>query len=75
MKRMLTAALAGVLALGFATTAMAQDDAAYQKKLEDKLAESWFTDNGFTSDYDKAREMAKSAGKPIFAYFTRSYAP
>ena len=75
MRRMLTAALAGFLAMGIATTSLAQDDAAYQAKLEAKLAESWFTDNGFTSDYDKAREMAKSAGKPIFAYFTRSYAP
>ena len=77
MKFAMKAALAGVLALGLSTAALAQDGAKndFEAKYQAKIAESWFVDNGFTSDYDKAREMATETGKPIFAYFTRSYSP
>ena len=51
---------------------VAQDD--LQAKYEKKVSEAWFTNNGFTDDYDVARERSKESGKPIFAYFTRSYA-
>ena len=66
-------ALAGVILAATATVGLAQDD--LQAKYEKKVAESWFTDNGFTDDYDVARAKAAETGKPIFAYFTRSYAP
>jgi hypothetical protein len=81
MKRLIGAALCGVLALGFASTAVAQDSATpetkdpLETKYEAKVSEAWFTSNEFTSDYDTARAKAKETGKPIFAYFTRSYAP
>lgn len=53
--------------------------AARAESLEDKLAEKlnkpfvkhieWIT------DYDQALDAAKSSGKLIFAYFSRSYSP
>jgi hypothetical protein len=60
-----------------APSADCQDDEQdeLQSKYEAKVSESWFVDNGFTDDYDLARERARDAKKPIFVYFTRSYAP
>ncbi len=74
MIRSLTVAVAGLMLAGMATVSMAQDS-DMQTKYEKKVAEAWFTDNGFTDDYDVARAKATETGKPIFAYFTRSYAP
>jgi hypothetical protein len=44
------------------------------KKRDKKLAEEWVKNANWITDYTKAREEAKKAGKLIFAYFTRSYA-
>ncbi len=76
MRFVMTAALTGLLALGLSGAALAQDGAKsdLELKYEAKVAESWFVDNGFTADYDEARERSAATGKPIFAYFTRSYA-
>lgn len=42
----------------------------------DKKLEAPFMEHAlWHSDYDDAREEAKESGKPIFAYFTRSYEP
>lgn len=73
----LAAAAAGILAAAFAVPAPAQDGAqeAFRKKYEDKVGEAWFKDYGWTDDYEAARASAKKDGKPIFAYFTRSYSP
>ena len=71
-------ALAGLLLAGAAAVSYAQDTdpkTELEQRFEKKVAESWFTDNGFTADYDVARERAKEGGKPIFAYFTRSFQP
>jgi hypothetical protein len=77
MIRSMGIALAGLIVAGTAAVGFAQDTGSseMQAKYESKVAEAWFTENGFTDDYDVARERAKEAGKPIFAYFTRSYAP
>jgi len=77
MIRSMGIALSGLLVAGVAAVGFAQDSAQadFQAKYEKKVAESWFTDNGFTDDYDVARQRSKEAGKPIFAYFTRSYSP
>lgn len=40
-----------------------------------KLALPVFQRAPWLFDYDQARAAAKDSGKPIFAYFTRSYAP
>ena len=70
-------ALTGLILAGAVTLGVAQDSAQaeLQAAYEKKVSESWFTDNAFTDDYDVARERAKEQGRPIFAYFTRSYSP
>ena len=77
MIRSMGIALAGLIVVGTAAVGFAQDSASseFQTKYENKVAEAWFTENGFTDDYDVARERAKEQGRPIFAYFTRSYSP
>lgn len=54
-----------------ATPALGQDN---QAKLDKKLAEGWLKDPVWITDYDEALAKAKETGKPIFGYFTRSYA-
>ena len=46
-----------------------------QEKKDKKLASEFLKKAAWTTDYDKAREDAKKGNKPIFGYFTRSYAP
>ncbi len=78
MIRSMMLALACIVLAFVAATAVAQEKDAQQVKMEEqyaaKVAENWFKDNGFTDDYDVARQRAKETGKPIFTYFTRSYA-
>ena len=73
MIRRWSVALAGLIVAATAAVGMAQDD--LQAKYEKKVSEAWFTDNGFTDDYDVARAKSAETGKPIFTYFTRSYSP
>jgi hypothetical protein len=40
-----------------------------------KLAKEVFTKAPWIKDWDAARAEAKKTGKPVFAYFTRSFAP
>lgn len=54
-------------------TAQSQDD--LKKKRDQALKEEFLRKAAWTTDYDKARAEAKKTGKPVFAYFTRSYAP
>ena len=60
-----------VLALVFAGTAFAD---TLEQKRDAKLAEGWLSKSAWLTDWDKARAEAKESGKPIFGYFTRSYA-
>lgn len=81
MIRAYVLAAAGLVLASGTAVARAEDKPAQQAKddmtvkYEAKVAESWFTTNGFTDDFDTAKKRAKETGKPIFAYFTRSYAP
>ena len=67
--------IAGTAILGalLATPALAQDGLVAKK--EAKLAEAWVKNATWILDYEEAQAAAAKAGKPIFAYFTRSYAP
>lgn len=44
------------------------------KLRDEKMAHEVFQKANWIFDYDKARAAAKQGDKPIFAYFTRSYA-
>lgn len=68
-------AMTAGLLLSAAASAWAQQASQedLQKKRDAKLAESWVKDGGWITDYDKAREEAKKAGKLVFAYFTVTY--
>lgn len=63
--------LLGAALLAGSLSAQGDLVAKRDKKLESPFlkAASWIT------DYDVARATAKESGKPIFAYFTRSYSP
>jgi hypothetical protein len=45
-----------------------------QKKLDEKLKEPFFKKAAWLTDYDQALAESKKSGKPIFGYFSRSYA-
>ena len=60
-----------LLVLGLALPVLGQDDMI--KRRDEKLNESWVKKADWITDFDKARATAKASGKPIFAYFTRSY--
>lgn len=36
---------------------------------------SWFTNGDWITDFAAAKAKARETGRPIFAYFTRTYAP
>lgn len=71
VKTTLARGCAVTLILSLALPALAQDDMI--KRRDEKLNESWVKKAAWITDFDKAREAAKDSGKPIFAYFTRSY--
>lgn len=62
-----------VILLGL-TTASAQDE-HLQELLDKKLASAFLKKAAWELDYEAALAKAKESGKPIFAYFSRSYAP
>ena len=68
---------ATLLAVSVACTPalLAQGQEDLIAKRDKKLASEWLKNADWTTDYDQARKVAKESGKPIFAYFTRSYAP
>jgi hypothetical protein len=41
----------------------------------DMQTHEWFTGGGWITDFALAKAKSKETGKPIFAYFTRTYAP
>ena len=75
MKRVLPGAVALTLVAGLCSVAAAQSDDVFKERRDKKLAEAWVKKAPWILDYDKAKAESAKAGKPIFAYFTRSYAP
>ena len=71
-----TPILSLALVAGLASSASAQSSQEdLVAKREAKLAADWIKLADWVLDYDEARAKAKDSGKPIFAYFTRSYSP
>lgn len=64
--------LAAAVTLALGSTAFAQ---SLEEKRDKKLALEFMKKSAWVTDYDKAREESKKSGKPIFAYFTRSFSP
>ena len=65
--------LVAAIALGLASAAAAQD--GMEEKRDKKLKSEFLAKAAWSTDFAKAREESKKSGKPIFAYFTRSYSP
>ena len=67
------------LILAFHVPAHAQQQPASQEKLQEsldnKLKKGFIKNAAWERDYDEAKTKAAGAGKLIFVYFTRSYAP
>jgi hypothetical protein len=61
-----------ILFLGFAPALQAGPG---EDKFEKKKASPFVANGGWIVDFTEARKKAIKEGKPIFAYFTRSYAP
>lgn len=61
----------GLLA-AMVSTALAQ---SMEERKQQKLGEPWLKNADWILDFDKARKESELTGKPIFAYFARSYAP
>ena len=51
------------------------DQEAMKANFEAMKTHDWYVGGGWTTDFDAAKAKAKESGKPIFAYFTRTYAP
>jgi hypothetical protein len=68
--------VAALILACLATPAYAQapDQEQMKKNLEEKLAKPFVTVAPWILDFDEAKAASKKSGKPIFAYFTRSYA-
>lgn len=60
------------LVLGAASAAWGQ---SLEEKRDAKLKLPFLSKAAWITDYDKALAESKKSGKPIFAYFTRSFAP
>lgn len=65
---------AALLSLSTALVAQQGDQAELIAKRDKKLQEEFLKNAPWITDYDKARAEAKRTKKPIFAYFTRSFA-
>ncbi len=46
-----------------------------QQSYDEMQTHDWFTGGGWGTDLAAAKAEAEKTGKPILAYFTRTYAP
>lgn len=67
-----TVLAAAALVLSTASALQAQ---SLEEKRDAKLKSAFLSKAAWITDYDAALAEAKKSGKPIFAYFTRSYSP
>ena len=64
----------GTLLLAVLLVPQRQDQASLKRKLEQKRSGARLKSADWILDYEKARAKSRKTGKPIFAYFARSYA-
>ncbi len=64
----------GILALPLSAQSRLSQEELIERR-DAKMAEEFIQNANWILDYDAARAQAKNSGKPIFAYFTRSFAP
>jgi hypothetical protein len=74
MKRLTILAMAASLLTGSALLGQQKSQEEFAKLRDEKMALEVFQKANWIFDYEAARAEAKKSGKPIFAYFTRSYA-
>jgi hypothetical protein len=67
--------LAILIFAGFSISLNAEEKSKNQLNYEKKLTKAYFKNAKWYTDFDEAKEASKKEGKPIFAYFTRSYSP
>ena len=67
------AVIAGSLALTAALPAQQKSQEELITEREKKLAKPLFQEANWIFDYEQAREEARTQGKLLFTYFTRSY--
>ena len=72
MKCLMTAAL--ILSAAAPVRAQQPDQETLKANYKKKLEAAFLAKASWNTDYDKALEEAKKTGKPIFGYFSRSYA-
>ena len=63
-----------LLSLGMLLPAQNKSQEQLVELRTEKLATEVFKKAPWVVDYDAARKQAKESGKPLFVYFTRSYA-
>lgn len=65
--------VAGLLAPGLPSQ-QSYDQEQMKANYAEMQTHSWYTDGGWITDFAAAKEKAARTGRPIFAYFTRTYA-
>lgn len=50
-----------------------QEPDELKRRYDEKIGQEWLKKADWILDFDRARAQARQSGKPIFAYFTRSY--
>lgn len=79
MKRMLIAIALGALGFSLATPATAQRQGPstdeLKQRYQEKVSKDWLKNADWSLDLEDSLARAKKTGKPVFAYFTRSYSP
>ena len=71
----ISAVTLAVLATGLTAQRQKKSQEQLQASFDEMKTHKWYTGGGWTTDFAVAKETAKKTGKPIFAYFTRTYAP
>lgn len=73
-KTLITGGALLLAALGGDLRAQRPDQEELKARKAAKLGEPWLQNADWILDYEEAKAKSAETGKPIFAYFTRSFA-